>query len=634
VVVEALRDHEGDVLVFLPGRGEIARVARELAGRVGPGVEVCELHGSVRAEEQDRLLSPHADRRRRVILATSIAETSVTLPGVRVVVDAGRRRSGEVDPRTGLAGLVTRSVSLAGADQRRGRAGREAPGACYRLWSPNDEAHRARFDPPEIEVADLAPLVLQTLAWGASSPGELRWVDPPPDHAVRRAMGVLADLDAVEADPADPAAGRLTRQGRRLSTMGLHPRLGAIAAAGAELGVPRLAAQVAAVLEVGGPGEVDLAERVRLLRRGRAPAEVARVARSTLDRLGVRPRSGAPADREVADEDLDQLVARLALAGFADRLAMRRRGRTDARGRERAVWQLRHGGEVEGALHDGEWIVACGLDAQPGEGRPGRLHLAVVAGRADVAEVLRRHAVEERSVTWDPTAEPAWAATVTTRLDAIRVATRPWREPDDAAVGAAVATALAAHGPSILARWPEADRLRSRVAFARARGIPSPAGRWPDLSEAALASATDEWLAPAVAGARGPAALARLDVRGALVARVGWEGMRALEAEVPESWQAPDGRHLPLRYGAIDGDPGSVLLSVRLQTLLGIDEHPRIGHARIPVTVEPLSPAGRPVQRTEDLPGFWRGSYARVRAEMRARYRRHDWPERPWEAGG
>lgn len=336
----------------------------------------------------------------------------------------------------------------------------------------------------------------------------------------------------------------------------------------------------------------------------------------------------------------------MVLAGFADRLAHRRTGRTDDRGRPITVFQLRHGGEVEatdrsGHLAGHEWVVVVDLDARAGSGRPGRLHLGSGLQPDAVAELLANHVREHRSASFDPSTGRV-VGTVRRMLDDITVESRTWRRPDRGAVVAAVADAIARHGPAVLARWNEADTLRARVRFLAAHeqsgagesersgqtrpGASSTGTTWPDMGEAHLGATAADWLTPTGSDP------ALLDVRAALEARLDWQQRRALDVDAPVSWTAPDGRAFRLRYGELPGEPDKVVLSAQLQDLLGLDLHPTVGTRRVPVTVEILSPARRPVQRTEDLPGFWRGSYAQVRAELRARYRKHPWPERPWEA--
>ncbi len=659
VVVEATRAEPGDVLVFLPGRPEIRRTVAALRRRPVPGdVTVLELHGSLDPAEQDRALSPDPTGRRRVVLSTSIAETSLTVPGVRVVVDAGRRRTGGVDPATGLPGLVTGPVSRAGADQRRGRAGRTAPGVCYRLWSPEDERHRPAADRPEIVDGDLAALVLQVRSWGAASLDDLAWLEPPGAAPRRAAEQLLADLGAVDGD------GRLTDRGRSMAALGFHPRLAAVAGAAGDgpaddgvagdrsagVGAGSLAPALAAVLEVDRPGEVDLVERVRDLQRGRAPEEVRQAERQWRRQLGGRADRGARSrrrgtgtgsgsgdDRSTANPgDLDRRVGRAVLAGFPDRVARRRPGRrTDDRGRPQAVYLLRTGGEValpsaDHPLARSEWLVVPGLD-RGAPGSVGRVHLAAAITVEDALGAAAGAVEEEREVRWDRRAGDV-VAVVRRRLGAITLDEVPWAEPDPGQVRGALAQGLAAEGPALFRRWGEADGLRSRVELLRRCGVPcpDPAG-WPDLSDQHVGSADTSWAQPLLAGARRRADLARVDVAALLVGHLSWAARRALDDLAPKKWALPGGRAVPLRYERTDAGEVDVVMSTRLQDLLGLDEHPTVAGGRVPIMVELLSPAGRPVQRTSDLPGFWRGSYAAVRADLRGRYPKHRWPERPWE---
>ncbi len=627
VVQDALRTDPGDVLVFLPGRAEIARAGRRLRSRVGRA-EVLELHGSVPPAEQDRILAPARGHGRRVILSTSIAETSLTVPGVRVVVDAGRRRTSAADPRTGLPSLVTTAVSQAGADQRAGRAGREGPGVCYRLWSANDHRHRDLHDSPEITRADLTGLVLSVAVWGVRDPASMRWLDDPPAHAVQRARGLLVDLDALDAD------GRPTATGRALAGMPMAPRLAAMVREAGD--AEDLALEVAALIDVGGPGDAELAERVRSRRQGRAHSEVDRVLSQFRRELRRRGSGAATPGGPAEDDELEERVAAVALAGYADRVA-RRRGserRRGAAGRGGAVYQLRHGGEVAldpgSALATHDWLVVLDLDAGTGTGRAGSIRLAAGLPAATARQLVATHGHDQHHVRWEPGSGAV--ATIATRLDAITVERRPWRDPDPEAVTSALVQALEHHGPAMLPRWAGSEALRSRVAFASALGLPCPGGEWPTWSDPHRWhdwESVQPWLEPALLGVRDQRDLDRFDVASVLDASLDRATRRHLDREVPATWTTPDGRELPLRYGQVDGKAASVLMSVRLQLLLGVDVQPTVSSLRVPVTVELLSPADRPVQRTTDLPGFWRGSYRQVRAEMRSRYRRHDWPEHP-----
>ncbi|MFN7150952.1 MAG: ATP-dependent helicase HrpB [Microthrixaceae bacterium] len=617
VVLEALRADPGDLLVFLPGRPEIHRCARRLAAAgLAAGIRVAELHGSLSPAEQEAVVAHDPDSR-RVILSTSLAETSITVPGVRVVIDAGRRRTVRTDAHTGLPAMTTVAASRASADQRRGRAGRLGPGVAYRLWAESDERHRPAADTPEIIDGDLAPLLLQLRAWGVSDPSELVWLDPPPAEPLERAATLLSTLGALDGD------GALTPLGRDMAGIGFHPRLAAIALAADRDGTA-LAAELLAILETSRSGEVDIAERVRSLRRGDAPGD-ARHALSQWRRT-LRAERGASGSGDALDAE----VARLLLAGFPDRVA-RRRGtaRRDDRGREVTVFHLRSGGEVSVPggvdahhLAAADWLVVADLDAGA-TGRSGRLHLGAAVSASVVLDRLGDQIRIEDVVDWDPDRGDLRAVRRRT-LGAITVDEEALRQPPADLVAAAVRRAVV-QDLSLLGRWEQASPLRARVAFLRA----TQGDGWPDWSDEALAASVDEWLGPFLGRARRRSDLARIDVAGALGTQLDWAQRRRLDELAPTRWQLAGGRSVALEYGMLGGDPGSVTMSARLRDLLGTDSHPTV--AGVPVSVELLSPAGRPLQRTADLPGFWRGSYAQVRAEMRGRYPKHPWPERPWE---
>ena len=632
VVAESLRSDPGDLLVFLPGRPEIHRTVRALARRripgEPPGLLVAELHGSLSPAEQEQVIRPDPDGRRRVVLSTSLAETSITVPGVRVVIDAGRRRSVRTDPHTGLPALTTGPVSRSGADQRRGRAGRTAPGVAYRLWGENEDRHRPAADTPEILDGDLAPLVLQLLAWGVAEPADLGWLDAPPERALEHANSLLRMLGAVDA-------GRLTSMGRQLAEIGFHPRLAAAALEGRRLGETDVAAEVVAVLETSRSGDVDLAERVRELRAGRASGDVEHALaqwRRTLD-LGRRPRTGGG---EVDEALLDDVVSRVLLAGYPDRIARRRTApRTDDRGRARTVFHLRSGGEVavpgtDHAFERATWMVVADLDGGA-EARSGRIHLAAVVRDEIVQEVLGDELVVEDVVTWDGDRGDV-VAVRQLRLGAITFDHRALRDAPPDAMRRAVARAVEQEGLSLLGRMSDAASLRARVELLRAAGVRTAGAEWPDFSDAHLAATAGVWLAGRLDRARNRRDLDRIDARSALEQQLAWDQTRALGELAPTHWELASGRRVALRYGQVDGEPATVLASIRLRDALGTDEHPTVAGGRVPVTVELLSPAGRPVQRTTDLPGFWRGSYAAVRTDLRGRYPKHPWPERPWEA--
>lgn len=638
----------GDVLVFLPGRGEIRRTAERLRRSAGPlraDLVVHELHGSVPPAVQDAALRPDPDGRRRVVLATSIAETSITVDGVRIVIDSGRRRTVRVHPGTGLPGLITEAVSMAGADQRRGRAGRTGPGTCYRMWSPEEERHRRTADRPEISDGDVSSLVLQVLEWGAL-PKDLAWLDPPGGTHLDAAWDLLEDLGAISGrtgEGQERTAVHLTARGRALAELGFHPRLAAVvlAASDGPLGAGG-AAELAALLEVDLPGDVDLVDRLHRLQRGDAPREVSDAVsewrRRIRNHAGPSRGTGPSKDTGPADDDLDAAVGAAVVAGYRDRLARRRPGaRTDDRGREQAVYQLVRGGEVAVRPSDhpmtaSGWLAVVGLDRGPA-GSVGRAQLAVTVDDAVAMDALADLITEHREVTWDSVGRQVTAVTVR-RVGGITLTERPWRDPPVEGVRAALAHGVATTGPAdVFDRWPEADELMTRLAIvhtATGSGTSSPQHSSPQdcpPHESHAEGGIDPLLDRVAASGRTTRGdLARVDVARYLSDGLQWSDRQALDRLAPTHLQLPSGRRATISYG-----PDGPLIATRLQDLLGCDVQPTVGDGRVPIVVELLSPAGRPLQRTADLPGFWRGSYAAVRAEMRGRYPKHLWPERPWE---
>jgi ATP-dependent helicase HrpB len=618
-VREAVERERGDVLVFLPGAAEIHRTAEMLADPPLPaGVRVIPLYGDLPPEAQDEAIAPSPPGRRKVVLATAIAETSLTIEGVRVVVDAGRMRVPRFSPRTGMTRLETVPVSRASAEQRRGRAGRLEPGVCYRLWTEAEQAGLVPHGTPEIRDADLAPLALELAAWGAADPAELRWLDPPPAGAFAQARELLAELGALDA------AGALTPHGREMAALPLHPRLAHMLLRGREAGHGALACDLAALLaerdvfrRAADTPEADLRLRLHALRDlsagRRLPARadagalrrVLAEAREWRRRLGVsRDEAGDPADAGTL----------LALA-YPDRVG-RRRG---APGR----YLLRSGRGAALDVHDplaaSEWIVAAELD---GRGRESRVYLATpVEGEALERELAER--VERREeVAFDPAARSVRARRLQT-LGAIVLREAPLAEPDAGEVAAALLEGIRAEGIGRLPWSKEAARLRERLAFLHHHDA-----AWPDVSDDALAATLPEWLGPHVHGMRSLDEVQRLDLPAILLDRVGWELRRELDRLAPSHLEVPSGSRVALDYG----DPDAPVLAARLQELFGMAETPRIAGGRVPLTVHLLSPARRPVQVTRDLASFWRTGYFEVRKDLRGRYPKHHWPDDPLTA--
>jgi ATP-dependent helicase HrpB len=536
---------------------------------------------------------------RKVVLATAIAETSLTIEDVRVVVDTGRARRSRFDPARGMARLVTEPVTKAEAEQRRGRAGRVAPGTCYRMWAKAEEGALAAFPPPEIAEADLAGLALELAAWGAE-PEALAFLTPPPAPALAEARALLAALGALDG------AGRITPHGRALAALPLHPRLGHMLAVAGPAAAP-LAALLSDRDPMPGAG-ADLAPRLAALRDPRRAPEAARGA---LDRIAAEARR---LERLAPSGDGTGLSpGAMAALAYPDRIGMRRPGE--------APRYLLSGGR--GALAaEGEplgreaFVVATDLDG--GAAAEARLRGGLPLGEADLRRLFSDRIGWAEHCTWSRR-EGRVLARRQERLGALVLAEGPWEKPPAAALARAAREGLRQQGLA----WPAAAaRLRDRVRLLQAEGADLP-----DVSDAAILADPEDALLSHLAGMRTAADLARLDLMAVLEERLGWEARREVDRLAPAAFTTPLGRQVPIDYG---GEAPTI--AVRLQEMFGVTVHPVVGPKRRPLAVTLLSPAGRPVQVTSDLPGFWAASYAEVRKEMRGRYPRHPWPEDPTRA--
>ena len=603
----ALEAERGDVLVFLPGAGEIRRVEQLLQeGPLPAGVRVLPLHGMLAPAVQDAAIAPAVAGERRVILSTSIAETSLTIDGVQVVVDAGWSRVPRFSPRTGMTRLETVRVSRASAEQRRGRAGRTGPGACWRLWAEHDHLALLERAAPEILDADLAPLALDLAAAGVRDPRSLRWLDAPPAAAHAAACELLRELGALDG------RGRLTPHGATLSELPLHPRLAHMVLVARDRGLGALACDIAAlladrdVLRGGhGPPDADLRLRLEALREGRrggavleslgVTVDAGAVARARADAASLRRAAGIR-DGRATPGDTDDVGLLVALA-YPDRVAMRRTA-----GAPRFVLRGGQGAVLPGAqsLGAGEWLAVAQLE---GGRQEARISLAAPLTRGIVEREFASAIERDDDVEWDAAAGVV-RGRHRERLGAIVLAEHPVEVADPEARGRAMARWLAAQGIGALPWTSAAREVQSRIAFARTIDA-----ALPDSSDAALAATAGEWLAPHLATATRRDALASLDVAQLLLSRLGWRQRAALDAIAPTHVEVPTGSRLPVDYA----DPASPVLAVRVQELFGLPETPRVGRGRVPVTLHLLSPAHRPVQVTRDLAGFWRSSYAEVR---------------------
>jgi len=615
-VRDVLAEEEGDVLVFLPGAAEIHRTRERLDQADLPrDVALHALHGMLPRDAQRKAIVPAPPGRRKVVLASAVAETSLTIEGVRVVVDAGLMRVPRFDPGSGMTRLETVRVTRDAADQRRGRAGRTAPGLCVRMWTRDEDRGLVPQRAPEIREADLAPLVLELARWGAD-PDELRWLDPPPPAAVAQARELLGELEALDA------TGGLTEHGGRMAAVGLHPRLAHMVLRGAELGSGAAACDLAALLEerdVLRAGEglppSDLRLRVELLgggrRRGRAdPGALARI-RQHAGALRARLEAGPPPTGGGAS------VGLLTALAYPDRVARLRSG-------SRTRFLLRNGKgvalEATDPLAGEPWIAVAELDPRA---RDGRVFLAAPLTAAEVEDAFAHRIVEEEEVGWDGQAGRVVARRVR-RLGALVLGEGALRDPDPASLADALCAGVKETGLHVLPWSKETHQLRARLDFLH---VLEP-GAWPSASEAALLDTLEAWLAPFLGGMRALDDLARLDLAEALLARVGWERRPEVERLAPSHLEVPSGSRIALDYD----DPTAPALAVRLQEVFGMTDTPRVGGGRVPLTMRLLSPAHRPVQVTRDLASFWRDAYFDVRKDLRARYPKHAWPEDPLAA--
>jgi ATP-dependent helicase HrpB len=600
-VEKALAEEAGSLLVFLPGQGEILRVAERLEERLArrPEVEVAPLYGALDPRDQDRAISPAPEGRRKVVLATSIAETSLTIEGVRVVIDCGLARVPRFDPASGLTRLATVRVSRAAADQRRGRAGRTEPGVCYRLWDEPETRALPAYADPEILDADLSGLALDLARWGAKDPGELAFLDPPPTAAFAEAMALLKRLEALTPD------GVLTAHGQALAEFPLAPRLAHMVLTAAEHGQGPRAARIAALLTERGLGgrDADLRHRLETLERDRSPR--ARDARALADRWAslARPSPGEPIS--------DGLL--LAYA-YPERVAR-------ARGPQ-GEFQLATGRgaflEPTDALARESWLAVGELG---GGERRDRILLAAPLSETEILEGFASQLAEEDRL--EESGGGRLRAKRILRLGRLTVRETTEENPDPALIAQALADRVRAEGLKALPLGEAIQGLRERTAFLRRFD-----DAWPDLSDEALVARLDEWLTPLLPGIRSLSALKPDVLDGALRALVPWELQRRLDAEAPARWTAPTGNSFAIDYAA-EGGPR---VEVRVQEVYGLATHPAVAGGRVPLTLALLSPAHRPVQTTKDLPGFWKGSWKDVRTDMRGRYPKHVWPEDPASA--
>lgn len=614
VVKRATEGEDGDVLVFLPGQREIRRVETILReADLPPDIFVHSLFGEASDEQQQAALSPAPRGRRKVILSTNIAETSLTIDGVRIVVDAGLARSSRFDPRRGMSGLVTLPVSRAAADQRRGRAGRQQPGVCYRIWTEQEHEHLQPYTVPEILVADLAPLALDLARWGAASTQGLRFLDPPPEAHLAQARRLLQSLGALDD------SGAITPHGRSLAGLPVHPRLAHMIVRGKERGSGYLACEVAALLEErnilhGEKGtDIDFSSRLQALRSGKA------VDRATHARiLGEVQRLGKLADVKPQSERRNEDAGILLALAYPERVA-RRRETTGRRyhtvGGTGAVlpeWSL---------LAREEFLAVADVD---GVGTEARIFLAAPVQLPDILDVFGDRITSREEVLWDSRQQEVIARQVQ-QLDAL-ILTERKMTPSGESARTAMLEGIREMGLQCLPWNKASESFRSRSEWLRIQGL---AGEdWPDLSDEGLMKGLPEWLGPFLDDAFRKAHLDRLDLHSILRARFTHAQLRELDGHAPVELRVPTGSHITLDYPP----SGPPVLAVKLQEMFGQTDTPTVAKGRVAVLIHLLSPAGRPLAVTQDLRSFWKNAYPEVRKDMRGRYPKHPWPEDPLTA--
>ncbi len=613
-VRRALTETEGGILVFLPGEAEIRNVERLLADDHA-GAIILPLYGALDAEAQDRAIRPLSGAR-KIVLATAIAETSLTIEDVRVVIDSGQQRLPRYDPATGLTRLVTGRVSLASANQRRGRSGRVAPGVCYRLWSENETRSLLPFTPPEILTSDLAPFALDLAAWGVRDAAGLALLDPPPAATFAEAQELLRELDAVDVD------NRITSHGRAMLTFGAHPRLAHMMIRARDLGQGATGAALAAVL-----GERDVVRanpRARdadlRLRLEAFAGDLDATPELSIDRGAVaRAREQARVWRaalSIKDNSIDSNAAgRLAALAYPERIAKRRGAGSFrlANGRGATLPET-------DPLAAEDFLAIAALD---GAGANARIHQAAPLALAEIEELFAEHIETEQIIAWDAR-DRAVVAREEDRLHALTLAERPLKKPDPTKIAAAVLSGIRDLGLRALPWTDELEALRTRAAFVRKL---EPDSDWPDLSDDALIATLEHWLLPFIAGITRASDFVRIDLEAALTSLFDWEKKKRLDALAPTHITVPSGSHVRIDYSG-----EAPVLAVRLQEMFGLADTPTIGAGRVPLTLHLLSPARRPVQVTRDLKSFWTNGYPEVRRDLKGRYPKHHWPDDPWTA--
>jgi ATP-dependent helicase HrpB len=610
----ALRAESGSILAFLPGQGEITWVEAALKQDVGADVIIAPLYGAMDAKAQDIAIQPAPEHKRKVVLATAIAETSLTIDGIRVVVDSGLQRLPRFDPASGMTRLITVKSSQASAEQRRGRAGRLTPGVCYRLWAENEHRARAPFTAPEIAEADLAPLTLELARWGVADLKSLPWLDAPDAAKIDQARDILRGLEAIDIE------NRITAMGTAMARLPVHPRLGHMMLRGACLGLEKVGCALAALLSdrdfMRGRG-ADLRTRIEAIQKGRAPKMISEAAKQLSRRLQAVVKQASLTDQDTPKIDRADEVGLLLSFAYPDRIGERRKGK-DARYRLSGG----RGGVLpnEDSLANEPYIAVAELD---GQAREAKIYLAAPVARATLETHFTNQITEGTEVFWDSQSD-AVQARWQRRIGALVLdekATHDEADPD--AIADAMIEGIRKLGLHCLGWDKAANGLRERLDFLhRVAGDP-----WPDVSDDGLLGSLENWIAPYLTGITKRSQLKQINLSEALLAGIDWNQRQELDRLAPTHWQVPTGSNIRIDYSS-----DSPALPVRMQEMFGATETPMVANGKVAVTLHLLSPAQRPIQVTSDLIGFWNGSYAQVKAEMKGRYPKHYWPDDPLQA--
>lgn len=613
LIRQTVNEETGSILVFLPGEGEIRRLVERLETGLPEDVQLAPLYGQLSGEAQDFAISPAPAGQRKLVLATAIAETSLTIEGIRIVIDAGFVRAPVYDPGSAMTRLVTRRLAAANAEQRRGRAGRLGPGICIRLWSEEESSRLAPFSTPEIAQTDLADTVLELAQWGVSDPATMAWLDVPPAPAWTQAVQLLQTLEALDNQ------GKITPHGRAMLALGLSPRLAHMVLRGRERGLGELAADLAALLSerdvmITGQG-ADLYDRIQLLRGEQTPGGVDR-GRLRLVRESARRLYLRNSDKSQSITQLESIGLLLALA-YPDRVAQRRPG-----GPARYVLANGRGAFLpdEDRLARESWLVIADLD---GQAREAKIFLAASITQADIEDVLADSIKQQEFVSWDNASQSVQARTQRV-LGAVVLEDKALASAPPEAIKQALVRAIQETGLTVFTWTDTEHQWQARLQLMHQL---EPAV-WPDASDAALLATLAEWAGPWLDGCSRFSHLAKFPLREALTALLDWTQQQALERELPTHLSVPTGSRIAIDYTAEHGP----VLAVKLQEMFGLMDTPKLAGGRVPLTIHLLSPAQRPVAVTQNLASFWANAYADVRRDLRGRYPRHPWPEDPFTA--